>query len=220
MASGGVAPYTYELVDCTLPAGLEFHANTRVLSGTPDAEYRGPNCTYRVTDSSSPPASFSLSFVLIVEPLEESDWRFRTRTVEPGGPCALPGSGPVEVATLPAAHAGEGNAGYALPGAPARPDPGSFLSFNPDPSNRVLTYTNPGPPPVLGTPNTYRYLVGTADSVDAENAEDALCLDVQYVPKSATCDETPPLTHLQILLQIRDDAFWDENAEEYRCPDT
>ena len=85
MASGGVEPYTYELADCTLPAGLEFHPNTRVLSGTPNAEYRGPNCTYRVTDSASPPASVSLSFVLIVEPLEEGDWRFRTRTVEPGG---------------------------------------------------------------------------------------------------------------------------------------
>ena len=77
MASGGVAPYTYELVDCELPDGLEFHPDTRILSGTPNEEYRGPNCTYRVTDSSAPPdsspppASFSLSFVLVVEPLEE-----------------------------------------------------------------------------------------------------------------------------------------------------
>ena len=222
-ASGGVAPYTYELADCTLPAGLEFHPSTRVLSGTPDAEYRGPNCTYRVTDSSSPPASVSLSFVLIVEPLEENEWRFRTRTVEPGGPCALPGAmpigtGPVAVARLPAAHAGDGDANYALPGAPAPPVDGFNLSFDPD--SRVLTYSNPRPPPVLGTPNTYRYLVGTADSVDATNAEDALCLDIQYVPRDSNCDVRPPLTHIQILLQVRDDAFWDENANEYRCPDT
>ena len=227
MASGGVAPYTYELLDCTLPVGLEFHPSTRILSGTPNAEYRGPNCTYRVTDSSSPPASVSLSFVLVVEPLEASDWRFRTRTVEPGqGLCVIPGSGWIGVATLPAAHAGERAASYALPGAPAPPESGSFLSF--DPSNRVLTYTNPEPPPVLGTPNTYRYLVGTADSgVNATNADDALCLDVQYNGGGGICpeddDARPPLLsehHVHIQLQVRDDAFWDENAEEYRCPDT
>ena len=92
-ALGGVAPYTYELADCTLPTGLEFHPNTRILSGTPNEEYRGPNCTYRVTDSSTPPMSVSLSFVLTVEPLEVNAWRFRTRTVDPGGPCVVPGAG-------------------------------------------------------------------------------------------------------------------------------
>ena len=225
-ASGGVAPYTYELVDCALPDGLEFHPSTRVLSGTPNAEYRGPNCTYRVTDSSSPPASVSLSFVLVVEPLEARDWRFRTRTVDAsGGPCVIPGSGWIDVATLPAAHAGEGDASYALPGAPHPPGSGFNLSFNP--SNRVLTYTNPEPPPVLSTPNTYRYLVGTAASVDATNADDALCLDVWYDTGAGRCpedpDATPPLRpehHILIRLQVRDDAFWDENAQEYRCPDT
>ena len=218
MAAGGVAPYTYEVVDCTLPAGLAFHGSTRVLSGTPNAEYRGPSCTYRVTDSSTPPVSVSLTFVLTVEPLEANAWRFRTRTVEPGGPCVLPGRGGVEVATLHAARAGDGAASYALPGAPYPLTTGRLLSFNP--SNRVLTYANPDPPPVLGTPDTYRYLVGTAASVNAANADDALCLDVQYLPRSSICDETPPLTHIQILLQVRDDAFWDESAREYRCPDT
>ena len=220
MASGGVAPYTYELADCTLPAGLEFHPSTRVLSGTPNAEYRGPNCTYRVTDSAVPTASVSLSFVLIVEPLEQSAWRFRTRTVEPGGPCARPGDGSVKVATMPAAHAGTGVESYALPGAPASPSPTTGFNLSFDPVTRVLTYTDPQPPPVLGTPNTYRYLVGTAATVNAENADDALCLDIQYVPKDSSCGDDPPLTHIQILLQVRDDAFWDDNASEYRCPDT
>ena len=215
MASGGVAPYTYEL-DCPLPPGLEFHPSTRVLSGMPNAEYRGPNCAYQVTDSSSPPASVSLSFVFVVEPLEANDWRFRTRTVEPGqGPCVIPGSGEIELATLPAAHGGTGSAVYALPGAPDPPGSGPILSF--DPSNRVLTYTNPMAPPVLGTPNTYRYLVGTGMSVNPTNAEDALCLDFRV---DAGGDDCPSPQHIHILLEVRDDAFWDGNANEYRCPDT
>ena len=225
VASGGVAPYTYELVDCVLPAGLEFHSNTRVLSGTPNAEYRGPNCTYRVTDNSS--ASLSLSFVLVVEPLEKRDWRFRTRTVEPAGPCVLPGrGGSIEVATFPRAHGGEGSERYELPGAPYPPASPNLLSF--DPGNRVLTFANPSPPPVLGTPNTYRYLVGTKISgVDATNADDALCLDVQYDHGADVCpgdtSADPPLRpeqFIHIQLQLRDDAFWDDNAKEYRCPDT
>ena len=224
MAAGGVAPYTYEVVDCTLPAGLAFHGSTRILSGTPNAEYRGPSCTYRVTDSSSPPESVSLPFVLTVEPFEANAWRFRTRTVEPGGPCVLPG-GAVTVATLPAAHGGQGTEGYALPGAPHPLRTGRLLSFNP--SNRVSTYANPEAPPVLGTPDTYRYLVGTAADVNAENAEDAFCLDVRYDPGADVCPGNPaadppilPSHYIHIRLRVRDDAFWDESVGEYRCPDT
>lgn len=217
-ATGGLAPYTYELTDCTLPDGLAFHPSTRVLSGTPDAEYRGPDCTYRVTDNSSPPASVSESFVLVVEPLEASDWRFRTRTLDPGGPCVLPGIGPIEVATLPRAHGGEGSESYSIPGAPDPLAAPNLLSFDPD--SRVLTFANPSPPPVLGTPNTFRYLVGTAINVDATNADDALCLDVRYDPGAGICSGDNPERYIHIQLQLRDDAFWDTNAGEYRCPDT
>jgi len=235
-AAGGVAPYTYELVDCMLPDGLGFHPSTRVLSGTPDEEYRGPNCTYRVTDSSSPPASVSLSFVLVVEPLEASDVRFRTRTVEPGqGLCVIPGSRSIQVATLPGAPHGEDSQrprDYGLPGAD---EPDSLLRF--DSEDRVLRFTNPDPPPVLGTPNTYRYLVGTTDrvgtgtGVDATNADDALCLDFQVNSGAGTCPEDDsvnpvlrPGDFIHVQLRLRDDAFWDGNANngrgEYRCPDT
>ena len=230
VASGGVEPYTYELVDCVPPAGLEFHSNTRVLSGTPNAEYRGANCTYRVTDSSS--ASVSRSLVLVVEPLENRAWRFRTRTVEPGqGWCLIPRQEVLfEVATLPRAHGGEGSETYALPGAPSPPDPPNFLSFDPD--ARALAFTNPDPPPVLGTPHTYRYLVGAEISVNATNAEDALCLDFQIdAAEPPVCDSN---AYILVQLQVRDDAFWEPNANwdpdandgmggylgEYRCPDT
>ena len=223
MAAGGVAPYTYEVVDCTFPAGLAVHGSTRILSGTPNAEYRGPSCTYRVTDSSSPPESVSLPFVLAVESLEASAWRFRTRTVEPGGPCVLPG-GASTVATMPAAHGGQGTDSYALPGAPHPLATDRLVSFNP--SNRVLTYANPEAPPVLGTPNTYRYLAGTAAELDAANAEDAPCLDVRYDSGADVCPENPEIDppvlssqYVHILLQVRDDAYWDESAGECRCPD-
>ncbi len=224
VASGGVEPYTYELVDCVLPAGLEFHSNTRVLSGTPNAEYRGANCTYRVTDSSS--ASVSRSLVLVVEPLENRAWRFRTRTVEPGHWCLIPRQEQLfEVATLPRAHGGEGSETYAVPGAPFPPDPPYFLSFDPD--RRALAFTNPDPPPVLGTPNTYRYLVKAGP-----NENDALCLDFQIAATEP--GECPSESHILVQLRVRDDAFWEPNANwdpnandgmggylgEYRCPDT
>ena len=59
-ADGGVLPYTYELhcpdpalgmfpAPSTLPPGLGFGPQTRVLSGTPEAAYRGPDCTYRAS---------------------------------------------------------------------------------------------------------------------------------------------------------------------------
>ncbi len=224
-ASGGVAPYTYELVDCMLPAGLGFQSSTRVLSGTPEAEYRGPNCTYRVTDSSSPPVSVFRSVGLVIEPLEASGgWRFRARTAEPGqGPCVLPGTGAIPIATLPRAHGGSDPDRYEVPGAPHPSESGSLWSFNPQ--NRVLTFANPVAPPVLATPNTYRYLVGTDNSVDETNADDALCMDVRVDSGANICPGNdsvdPPLEpehYVHIQLQLRDDAFW--HGSEYRCPDT
>ena len=227
-ASGGVARYTYELADCMLAAGLEFHSSTRVLSGTPTAEYRGPNCTYRVTDSSSPPVSISRSFALIVEPLETGGgWRFRTRTVDPGqGLCVLPGSRPIGVATMPRAHRRRDLDDLGTYEMPGTSEPGSLLSF--DSNTRVLTFTNPATSPLLGTPNTYRYLVRADNATNADDAaaaDDALCVDVQYDSGENVCreDDTvdPPIRpdqHIHIKLQVRDDAFW--NGAEYRCPDT
>ena len=218
-ATGGVAPYTYEILGCELPSGLRFSQDARTLTGSPLEAYRGPDCTYRVTDSALTPASFSRDFALIVDPLDLGTWRFRTHTVEPGGPCVLPNPGTrTDVAILPHAHGGEvGQDVYELLDRPHIP----FLEFNR--ITRRLTYIHPSTVPILGTPNTYRYLVGTA-GVSAENADDALCLDVQFNPGGDFCPdpsgdlEADHLVHIQ--LQVRDDAYWDENVREYRCPDT
>ena len=124
-ASDGVQPYTYEVLDCTLPAGLEFHSSTRVLSGTPDAEYRGPNCTYP-GDGQFVSAGVRLPVVRPWSSNLSNGDRLALQDAgrfEPGGPCVIPGddettmpmgTGPIDVAALPAAHAGEDNASYAI----------------------------------------------------------------------------------------------------------
>ena len=222
-ASGGVEPYTYSFTCAggALPSGMGFAPETRVFAGIPDAPFKD-SCTYSVTDSSEPAAMVSQDIEVIVDPLDLGTWRFRTRTVEPGGPCTLIDPGTLApVATLPHAQGGEeGQDVYALMDFPED----HFLSFDPD--TRRLTYIHPSAVPILGTPNTYRYLVGTA-GVKAENADDALCLDIQFNPGTSICpedpDATPPIKshHLiHIQLQVRDDVFWDENAGEYRCPDS
>ena len=228
-ASGGVEPYTYEL-ECALPRGLGFNPDTRILSGTPLEAYRGPDCTYRVTDSATPPESASRSVRFVVDPLDRGDWRFRTRTVEPGGPCAERIEGDITpVAILPLAHqardAEPGRDRYRLTDVASEraPDRNDFLTFHPD--TRRLRYTHRSADPVLGTPTTYRYLVGTDTTLDAENAHDALCVDVQYnTGRSAMCGDPnadppdDPQKYVHISLRIRDDAYLD--GTEWRCPDT
>ena len=215
-ATGGVTPYTYEIVGCELPEGLAFSPESRILSGTARETYRGPDCTYRVTDSATPPVSVSKDFELIVDPLDRGRWRFRTRTVEPGGPCTLPNPGTrTRVATLSHAHGGEaGRDVYQLLDRPRIP----FLEFNR--ITRELIYVHPSAVPILGTPNTYRYAVG-APGVDAANADDVVCVDIQFDPGSGVCPD-PAENYIHITLRVRDDAYWDENAGtdgEYRCPD-
>ena len=224
-ASGGVQPYTYELL-CDLPDGVSFSRDTRILSGSPEEVYRGPDCTYRVTDSASPRESVSRSVPLIVDPLDLGEWRFRTRTVQPGGPCALRAPISTPVAILPLAHQGisaeTGEDRYKLTDVPSRGS-NDFLTF--DPGTRRLTYTHRSADPVLGTPTTYRYLVGTDASVEAANAHDALCVDVQYnTGPSGMCGNPnadppeDPQDYIHISLRIRDDAYHD--GTEWRCPDT
>ena len=69
-----------------------------------------------------------------------------------------------------------------------------FLEF--EPRTRQLTYVHRPAVPILGTPNTYRYLVGDEeDLVDdeevngAKKADDALCLDVQFNPGDDICPD-------------------------------
>ena len=221
--SGGIRPYESSIDGC--PDWVTLFPDQGILAGTGPAVDSGKTffCTFRVTESEPdfrPARSVSYGLRLTVGSPVEGDWRFRTRTVEPGGPCVLPGTGPIKVATFPRAHGGEVPETYVLPGAPHPPEFDFFLlSFNP--VSRVLTFANPSAPPVLGTPNTYRYLVGTETSdvdgdVNATNADDALCVDVQYNSNREEC----PADTIHVQFRVRDDAFRDSNADdEYRCPD-
>ena len=223
--SGGIRPYESSIEGC--PDWVTLFPDQGILAGTaPVAENdRTFFCTYSVTESEPgfrPARTVTYGLRLTVGPLDRGTWRFRTRTVEPGGPCVLPDPGArTPVATLSHAHGGKaGEDTYELLDRPHIP----FLEFNS--TTRQLTYVHPPAVPILGTPNTYRYLVGAA-GVNAENADDALCLDVEFKPGSGdvSCPDPDgdgplePAHVLYIQLQVRDDVYWDEDRGEYRCPD-
>ena len=207
-ASGGVQPYTYDL-QCALPRGLGFSSATRTLSGTPLEVYRGPDCTYRVTDSASPPASVSRGVELIVDPLEMPTWRFRTRTVaESDHPLDRMTETQQVFVTLP----------HAVGRTDPPPDDLSYklldvhLPLKFAPATRQLAYLHTGVDPLFETPTTFRYQVLVGNTV-----HDTLCVDVSYrdPPPGSTFLYDGLLSTVRVF--VRDDAYWD--GAEYRCPD-
>ena len=64
IATGGTAPYTYTVTP-TLPAGLQFDASTRILSGTPTTATPPNTYTYAATDPTG--ASGALTFTIEVK---------------------------------------------------------------------------------------------------------------------------------------------------------
>ena len=234
-ATGGVEPRTYQLqcpnsppigpnVPSMLPppgnppfAGLGFGPLTRVLSGTPTAEYTGPDCTYSVTDSATPPATLAKSVALIIEP-ERTKWRFddgdRSLTQDDEPLMRDSGLGKQVVHQLPEAEPGSGGSGGTpvyrllsqrgdLVGNDSRP-----LAFNA--AEHKLEYEHPCDPdpdaadacdPPPGKTFTYRYQVLFGDTVD-----DTLCIDVSY-RKDADADDDPKNDPLIASVRIHDNAF-------------
>ena len=218
-ASGGVQPYTYDL-QCALPRGLGFSSGTRTLSGTPLEVYRGPDCTYRVTDSASPPASVSRGFELIVDPLEMPTWRFRTRTVAESEHPLSRTTGIQQVfVTLPhAVGRTDPTPSYALLDVRSPLDVHPPLEFAP--ATRQLSYRHTGVDPLFETPTTFRYQVSVEVSVEDREVpvvQDTLCVDVSYrdPPPGSTFLYDGLLSTVRVF--VRDDAYWD--GAEYRCPD-
>ncbi len=243
-ANGGVQPYTYELI-CPDPSpigpnvpsqlpppglppydGLGFGPQTRVLSGTPNAEYSGPDCTYRVTDSAMPPATLARSVALIVEP-DRAKWRFAARSLAQHDQRLNRNNDaePQEVYPLPEAMLEEDPQ-------PQATDPvyrllgiGPPLGFDPAPASRELQYEHPdadecdpevrdpenGDPkvcdPDYGRTSTYLYQVLFGDTVD-----DTLCVDVSFRDE----DENDPGDQLIASVRIHDNAYFD--GTEFQCP--
>ena len=219
-AAGGVLPYTYEL-ECPdpapgtfpppslLPPGLGFGPQTRVLSGTPETAYRGPDCSYRATDSDTPPTTVAQSVALIIDS-ERAKWRFTERSlVQRDRPLNRNNdSDPQLVHQLPEAEVEGGTQ-------PNDTDPvyrlivPRPLGFDPDPDARRLEYVHPesGNDPRLGRTSTYRYQVLFGSTVD-----DTLCIDVSFRDE----DEDDADDRLIASVRIRDDAYFD--GEAYRCP--
>ena len=136
-ATNGVGTITYALSG-TLPAGLAFNANTRVLSGTPSTAGGPTTLTYMATDSATPtPATATQTFTITVSvglafPAQD-DLAYTVGTA-------------IDPVTLPAATNGTGAITYALTGAlPAG------LAFNA--GTRVLS----GTPTTASGPTTLTY---------------------------------------------------------------
>jgi fibronectin type 3 domain-containing protein len=64
-ATGGLPPYTWSVIQGSLPAGLTLDANSGVISGTPTAPGTF-NFTMQVSDSESPPATASAPLSITV----------------------------------------------------------------------------------------------------------------------------------------------------------
>jgi hypothetical protein len=67
-ATGGIAPYTWEVVAGTLPEGLELGAATGMISGTPTTE-GDYVATMKVTDSTGVTAEGEVSLSVVILPL-------------------------------------------------------------------------------------------------------------------------------------------------------
>ena len=75
LGGGGVAPFTWSLVNgTTLPAGLTLASNGSI-SGTPTIAGVSPNFTVQVTDSETPPVSKQTTYSIT--------------TLDPASPCSL-----------------------------------------------------------------------------------------------------------------------------------
>ena len=147
-ATGGIGELTYTLTgppaDTALPAGLDFNADSRTLSGTPTAAASATELTYTVTDANDATTSQTFTVVVVT-----------------GLALNVPGDQSYTVDTainliLPEATGGIGELTYTLTGPPADTALPAGLDFNAD--SRTLS----GTPTAAASATTLTYRVTDA----------------------------------------------------------
>ena len=214
--SGGVAPYKSSIEGC--PDWVTLFPDQGILAGTAPV---GENdrtffCTFSVTESDPgfrPARTVTHGLRLTVGPLDRGAWRFRTRTIAGSDhPLHRTTGTRQDFVILPHAVGGTGLATYKLLDIDyPLEDPAPPLEF--DAQRRVLSYRHTGVDPIFNTPTAFRYQVSSGGMV-----HDTLCVDVEFFGESPGGDLTPDLL-TGVNVRVRDDAWWDQHEEEYRCPD-
>ena len=180
VATGGRAPLTYTLTGpSSLPGGLGFDANTRILSGTPSTATNTTTLTYTVTDTNN--ASTSVTFTVRVNAslgLDTPDDQNYTLDTE------------IDRLQLPEATGGRAPLTYTLTGPSGLP---GGLGF--DANTRTLS----GTPDTAGTTNlTYR----VTDANDATTSVDftVTVSDLTFVmePENQNYTQDRAITDLQL----------------------
>ena len=191
-AMGGDAPLTYSLTPA-LPAGLDFDAGTRKITGRPTGTTDEATYTYKATDSDDDTAE--LTFTIVVE--ADMMPAFGDRSI--ADQMYMEHEAITDL-TLPEAMGGNGTLTYSL-----TPAPPMGLSF--DATSRVLSGT---PKEAIKTARTYTY---TATDTDGDPVSLTFDITIDGVPAFAddaaiaaqNYTATKPITVLQLPVAMGGD---------------
>ena len=167
-AQGGNGTLTYSLTP-SLPNGLDFDEDTRVLSGTPSAGTATPAKTYTYTVNDSAEGKSTLQFTITVE-ADVGPMFGSTAVLEQIYTERLT----IHPLTLPAAQGGNGTLTYGL-----TPDLPAGLSF--DPATRVLSGA-----PFVGTAAPATEYTFTATDADGDEATRTISITIRTLTSLIT----------------------------------
>ncbi len=170
VASGGTGTLSYAIIE-TLPSGLSFDTDTRVLSGTPNAVQALTTYTYTATDAATSPAMVTLVFTITITAPPIPDTNGPPTFAPAGNPTIVYVVGaPAPNLQLVSASGGDGMLVYSIDPTPALPP---TLSFNP--ATRILS----GVPATAVFPATdFTYRVADSDVNNTDADTDTIILNI------------------------------------------